>query len=80
MKAELYALKSFVMEEIFNINKSLDRVKAKCNNTQCKSNMGAELQTKTYIIKTLLESFSNNENLSYTLYKAISNQYLAKYF
>ena len=40
--------------------------------------MGAELQTKNKIIKTL--NFSNTANLPYTLHKVINNQNLVKYF
>ena len=66
MKTELYALKLFVMELIYNINKGLGR-------EQCKNDARAKLQTENEIIEILLENFSDTANLSYTLYKPMNN-------
>ena len=74
MKAEFYALKSFVMDEIYNINRSIDRVRTECDHSQCKKDMGVELQTKNKIIKTLLENYNNITNLSYKRQETHGNQ------
>ena len=80
MKTEFYVLKSFVTKEVYNIDKSIYRVRTECDHMQCQNDIGAKPQTKNEIIKTLFENFSNTANLSVASHKTNSNQNLAEHF
>ena len=60
MHAEIIALKSFVKEELYSLNKNIDQVRTKqCNHTDFMEEMKKMLEqskTKTEIIKTLSEN------------------------
>ena len=72
MNAELMALKSFVMDELYGLNKNIDRVRIEqCDQTNFMEGMKKMLEeskTKTEIIKTL----SDNVNIIATSYRNIS--------
>ena len=72
MNAELMALKSFVMDELYGLNKNIDRVRIEqCDQTNFMEGMKKileEIKTKTEIIKTL----SDNVIIITTYYRNIS--------
>ena len=72
MNAELMALKSFVMDELYGLNKNIDQVRVEqCDQTNFMEGMKKMLEeskTKTEIIKTL----SDNVNIITTSYRNIS--------
>ena len=72
MHAEIIALKSFVKEELYSLNKNVDRVRTEqCNQTDFMEEMKKMLEeskTKTEIIKML----SENVNTITNVYRIIS--------
>lgn len=69
MKAEFYALKLFFMEEVYNIDKNIDRLRMECDHMHCKNDSRAKPQTKNKTFKI----FINTANPSYACHKANSN-------
>ena len=70
LKAEFLALKSFVMNELYGIKLSIDRVRTEqCDQTKYleenTKNLWEEIATKNIIIKFLSENFNQNTNSSY---------------
>ena len=70
LKAEFLALKSFVMDELYGIKLSIDRVRTEqCDQTKYleenTKNLWEEIATKNIIIEFLSENFNQNTNSSY---------------
>ena len=83
INAEIMAIKSFVMDELYSFNKTLDRVRTEqCDQTkliQEMKNLSNENHTKTLIIKTLSENLNTvtkeKNTASYNHNKLNTDQY-----
>ena len=82
INAELMAIKSFVMDELYSFNKTLDRVRTEqCDQTKLieeMKNLSNENHTKTLIIKTLsenLNTITKQQNVVNKNLNSNTNQY-----
>ena len=82
INAELMAIKSFVMDELYSFNKTLDRIRTEqCDQTkfiQEMKNLTEENHTKTLIIKTLsdnLNTVTKQQNRAIDNFNSNTNQF-----